>query len=317
MDELLPKLRSEINEIITTLHKDITDILSLNSSIDIFSTKVPFVNRGCVPIVGIGPDSDKCDIFFLTEKPNFVKQLETFGDDAIKECDKFNTVGKEYYKLFDECIIDNTLKSRVRYVNLCPYFYKKDSTPENIEDVLKLYVPFLLKQIELFKPRIVICYSSLVWRVIMESKVTDVIKTKIQLKGKYILLETPDDKFSVKFYKIDHPYIILEKDGTQKRINSYKTTIKNIIKENFSSCSSIVDPKEYTKTLMKTNANDYMKQNEKKKLAKNDKKVDIEIYRKEKYNEKLKEKNRTNKFNDMSKGTNSIQKYVKKFKTEE
>ncbi len=313
----LENLRDTINELLPTLHKDVIDHISLSCSVDIFSSKVPFLNRGCTSEIGVGPEGNNCDIFFLTEKPMYVNQYsDSFirkKQDEKPEKDKYATVGKDYYKFFNECIIDNGLKDLVRFIYLCNSSYKKDSAPENVEDYLKLYVPFLLRHIELFKPKVIICYSSVVWRLITSYKENDIIKPKVQFKGKYILLETPDEKYSVKVYQIKHPYLILEKDGSSRSINEYKTNIQDIIKDNF----SVARGSSNTFELLSKNVNYFIKQKEKQNLAKKDKKVDIQIYRNEKYKEKMKTKNRNSKFNSMSKGTNDINKYVKKMKTED
>lgn len=322
IDDLTP-IRNIAKEMAITIHKDVTDVLSLESAMNALSERIYFLNSGSNSTSGAGSGEDNtAKIFFLTEKPNNTYNSNSKYPLEEQKQNDFSAFGQNYYDFFTGAIIDNELKSKVRFVSLCNLPYRKNH-PDNVDDYLRLYIPILLRHIELFKPKIIFCYSSVVWKILNNKKELDIIHPFIKQEKDFITLQTIDEKHSVKIYQILHPYIVLEKENDKKKTMFYKMKIQRIIKENFYTHSSVVDdydcPPLSTTELMKKNVKFFIDNKEKQKLAKTDKKVDIQMWRDAKNKQTLKDRNRNEKFTSMAKGTKDINSYFtsKKPKTEE
>lgn len=313
--------KERAKEIMVTIHKNVIDTLSLESAMCSLSELVPFLNEECTSSIGVGPDSGGlASIFFLAEKPISVyKRYDDFyynkksnkNNDDETNNDDYKVVGSNYRTFFIDAIDDIELKTKVRFISMCNLPYQKNH-PADYEDYLRLYVPLLLRHIELFKPKVIFCYSSVVWRILTERADTDIIEINKKWEKGCIRVETNDEHHVTKIYNIKHPYVVLEKENSKQNISFYKNNIKWIINDNFHNQVNTGDPVASTVELMRRNATFFIREKEKKALAKKDKTIDLRIYKDAKNKEKTKEKIRNEKFTSMGKQSKRVDTFFNK-----
>jgi hypothetical protein len=302
-------LKNELSRIFKKINLTEGDLnnQSLNFLIYFFHSKYPGLFNQETKVLAESGDPNP-EILFVTNTPN-----TQFIDRVRPEYKKYrrkegegpvSSMKKEEIKF-----IENEIKRTVGYIPVISYYhYFPNRFEQGIEpgiDDYNLFVYFLIKKIQISKPKIILIASSQIFfnlkKNISLNLINEEYKPFLKFNDEFIELYIPNESKQYRLYQVVHPWVVMK--GEKEIIKKWNNQL-NLSLERFKPKEKF-DPNEIMKNGAKTHfkksidkKNENIHENEEEKSRR------IEIEEKMKERDKKKEKDKKKELVEIGKKNN-------------